>query len=137
MYKREIMYYSRSDLTTYMESPFASWMDRLAQEHSDLTSEKGPSDEFMGLLQRKGYAHEDALEIKFIADGRTLVKIEGNNNEKHIKTLEAMKEGVEVIVQARLELEQFAGFSDFLVKVIHESGQTPILQIPPKHFVKY
>ena len=125
MYKRERMYYSPSDLTKYMESPFASWMDRLAKEYPELTPEKDLSDEFMGLLQQKGYAHEDKLETRFIAEGKTLVKIEGSDNEKHIKTLEAMKEGVEVIVQARLELDQFAGFADFLVKVIHESGQTP------------
>ena len=126
MYKKERMYYSPSDLTTYMESPFASWIDRLAQEHPELTPEKDLSDEFMGLLQQKGYEHEDKLETRFIAEDKTLVKIEGSSNtEKHIKTLEAMKEGVEIIVQARLKLDQFAGFADFLVKVIHDSGQTP------------
>ena len=125
MYKKERMYYSPSDLTKYMESPFASWMDRLAKEYPELTPEKDLSDEFMRLLQQKGYAHEDTLETRFIAEGRTLVKIEGSDNEKRIKTLEAMKEGVEVIVQARLEVEQFVGFADFLVKVIHESDQTP------------
>lgn len=30
-----------------------------------------------------------------------------------------MQNGVEVIVQARLELGQFAGFTDLLVKVTH------------------
>lgn len=126
MYKNGQMYYSPSDLTKYMDSPFASWMDRLAQEHPGLTPEKDISDKFMGLLQQKGYAHEDKLETRFIAEGRTLVKIKGSNNsERYTKTLEAMKEGVEVIVQARLKLDQFAGFADFLVKVIHDSGQTP------------
>lgn len=126
MYKRERMYYSPSDLTKYMESPFASWMDRLAQEYPELTPERDLSDEFMGLLQQKGYAHEDKLETRFIAEGRTLVKIEGSSNtEKYTKTLEAMKVGIEVIVQARLKLDQFAGFADFLVKVIHDSDQTP------------
>lgn len=61
MYKNGQMYYSPSDLTKYMDSPFASWMDRLAQEHPGLTPEKDISDKFMGLLQQKGYAHEDKL----------------------------------------------------------------------------
>ena len=122
MYKEQSMRYSPSDLTTYMESPFASWMDRLAQEHPELTPERDLNDEFMKLLQQKGYEHEDTLEAKFIAEGKTLVKIEGgSNSEKYTNTLEAMRKGIEVIVQARLELEQFAGFADFLVKVVHES----------------
>lgn len=87
MYKRERMYYSPSDLTTYMESPFASWIDRLAQEHPELTPEKDLSDEFMGLLQQKGYAHEDKLETRFIAEGRTLVKIEGSSNTENTPKL--------------------------------------------------
>lgn len=126
MYKQGKMYYSPSDLTKYMESPFASWMDRLTQEHPELAPEKDPSDDFMVMLQQKGYAHEDKLETQFIAEGKNLIKIEGNNNsEKYNRTLEAMKNGIEVIVQARLEFGQFAGFADFLVKVVHESEQSP------------
>ncbi len=126
MYKKEQMYYSPSDLTKYMESPFASWMDRLAQEHPELAPKKDPSDDFMGMLQQKGYDHEDKLETQFIAEGKNLIKIEGDTNvERYTKTLKAMQQGVEVIVQARLELGQFAGFADFLVKVIHGPEQPP------------
>ena len=126
MYKKEGMFYSPSDLTKYMESPFASWMDRLAQEYPELAPKPDPSDELMVMLQQKGYEHEDKLETQFIAEGKILVKIEGiTKEERYTKTLNAMKQGAEVIVQARLKLEHFAGYADFLVKVIHEPDQPP------------
>ena len=125
MYKQGQMYYSPSDLTKYMESPFASWMDRLVQEHPDLAPENDPNDDLMGMLQQKGYAHEDKLEARFIAEGKNLIKIEGESNiERYNKTLNAMQNGVEIIVQARLELGEFAGFADFLVKVNHGPDHT-------------
>ena len=118
MYKKEGMFYSPSDLTKYMESPFASWMDRLAQEYPELAPKPDPSDELMVMLQQKGYEHEDKLETQFIAEGKSLVKIEGiTKKDKYTKTLAAMKQGAEVIVQGRLELSEFAGYADFLVKV--------------------
>jgi uncharacterized protein len=107
MYKKEHMYYSPSDLTKYMESPFASWMDRFAQEYPELVPKQDPNDDLMVMLQQKGYQHEDKLEAMFIAEGKNLIKIEGeNNDERYAKTLEAMQSGVEIIVQARLELGQ-------------------------------
>ncbi|AMT97243.1 MULTISPECIES: TM0106 family RecB-like putative nuclease [Psychrobacter] len=126
MYKKEHMYYSPSDLTKYMESPFASWMDRFAQEYPELVPKQDPNDDLMVMLQQKGYQHEDKLEAMFIAEGKNLIKIEGeNNDERYAKTLQAMQSGVEIIVQARLELDQFAGFADFLVKVNHEPEHLP------------
>lgn len=109
--------YSPSDLTLYMHSPFASWMARFAIERPDELPVKDKDDALMGLLQQRGYAHEDALEAEFISEGRSLVKIEGGSNEdKRQATLEAMQAGVDVIVQARLENAPFAGFADFLIK---------------------
>ncbi len=114
--------FSPSDLTCFTESPFASWMNRFAIEYPDQRPEKDPEDALMGALARKGYAHEDALEAEFIGKGLNVVKIDGSSQEeKHSKTLSAMYEGADVIIQARLELNQFAGYSDFLVKVPGES----------------
>jgi len=111
-------YYSPSDLTRYMESPFASWMDRFAIEQPDQAPRKDPADALMDTLQQKGYAHEDALEAEFSAQGLSIAKIDGEtSSEKLENTLSAMHAGVDVIVQARLEQKPFAGFADFLVKV--------------------
>ena len=110
--------YSPSDLTLYMGSPFASWMARYVIERPNDAPEKDDDDALMGLLQQHGYAHEDALEAQFVSEGRSLVKIEGGTQEdKWHKTVEAMRSGVAVIVQGRLEQVPFAGFSDFLIKI--------------------
>lgn len=123
MYKQHGQFhFSPSDLTRYMESPFASWMDRFSIEHPDQAPEKDPADALMSSLAQKGYEHEDALEAAFIEQGLNVVKIEGeSSDEKHAKTLAAMRQGADVIVQARLELPPFGGYADFLVKVSHEA----------------
>ena len=121
-------YYSPSDLTRYMESPFASWMDRFAVECSEQTPEKDPADPLMSFLAQKGYAHEDAMESEFIEHGKSLIKIDGESaDDKHASTLEAMRKGIDIIVQARLQFCQFGGYADFLVKIDHAEIQQPSL----------
>ena len=67
MHKENGLYcYSPSDLTRYMQSPFASWMDRYALEFPDIKLEKDSNDPLMEVLQQNGYAHEDALEAQQI-----------------------------------------------------------------------
>lgn len=123
MYKQHGQFhFSPSDLTRYMESPFASWMDRFSIEHPDQAPEKDPADALMSSLAQKGYEHEDALEAAFLEQGLNVVTIEGeSSDEKHANTLVAMRQGADVIVQARLELPPFGGYADFLVKVKYES----------------
>lgn len=127
MYKNGLkVQFSPSDLMRYMESPFASWMDRYALEYPQLAPDRDPDDELMQLLQSKGYDHEDSLEAQFKINGKQLVKIdEDNKSEQLSKTIQAMQQGADVIVQARLEIDQFAGYADFLVKVPHQANQVP------------
>ena len=121
-------YYSPSDLTQYMESPFASWMDRFAIECPEQTPNKDPVDALMSALAQKGHAHEEAPESAFIKQGKNVVKIDGKStDEKYANTLEAMRKGIDIIVQARLELDHFAGYADFLVKVAQAEGDQPSL----------
>ena len=110
--------YSPSDLTLYMGSQFASWMSRYVIECPENAPDRDVDDALMELLQQRGYAHEDALETRFISEGKTLVKIEGGSQEDRARaTVEAMRSGVDVIVQARLVQQPFAGFADFLIRV--------------------
>lgn len=109
--------YSPSDLIRFMESPYASWMDRYALEFPHLAPEKDVQDPLAIVLQKRGYAHEDRLEMSFKAQGLSVAKIEGTSDiEKYTSTLLLMNQGVEVIVQARLESDTFKGFADFLIK---------------------
>ena len=123
MYKKHgQFYYSPSDLTHYMESPFASWMDRFAIECPEQALEKDPKNALMGTLAQKGYAYEDALEAKFVQQGLNVVKIDGKSlSEKRDRTKAAMAGGADIIVQGCLDLAEFSGYSDFLVKVPGQS----------------
>lgn len=125
MYKQSAhLYYSPSDLSLYMESPFASWMNRLAIERPEQAAEKDPTSALMSSLAAKGYAHESAVQAAFIEQGKSLITIEGSSNaDKRINTLQAMRDGIDVIVQARLEHEHCVGYADFLVKVPHTHGE--------------
>lgn len=118
MHKENGLYcYSPSDLTRYMQSPFASWMDRYALEFPDIKLEKDSNDPLMEVLQQNGYAHEDALEALFREKKLLVTYIDGDSSaDKLEKTLNAIRSGDDVIVQARLENGNFAGFADFLVR---------------------
>ena len=52
--------YSPSDLTKFMESPFASWMDRLYKEHPDRVTPDEDSAE-MKLVAEAGNKHEHVV----------------------------------------------------------------------------
>ena len=56
-YKNNKLIFSPSDLTTYWESEYASWMDRYNLEKPGQVK-KDPDDEMMKVLQEKGYKHE-------------------------------------------------------------------------------
>ncbi|AMA10676.1 TM0106 family RecB-like putative nuclease [Picosynechococcus sp. PCC 73109] len=116
------LFYSPSDLTRFMESPFAAWLDRFSLEYPERSSAKDPEDPLMSILREKGYVVEAALEKKFRQQGLTIVKIEGKSiAEKQVHTRQAIAASVDVIIQAALESAPFLGFSDFLVKVPGES----------------
>lgn len=123
MYKKRDKYiFSPSDLSRYMESPFASWMDRYSLDYPHLSPAKDHADALAASLQKRGYAHEDNLEAEFKERGLSVEKIVAESIDKMKKaTLSAMNRGVDVIVQAHLEGGEFAGFADFLVKVDGDS----------------
>jgi len=97
-------------------------MERLALHDPTWRDKKDQQDPLMKSLQQKGYAHEDALEQSLRDSGKSVTKITAeSHNEAAELTLAAMASGADVIVQARLEHEDFAGFADFLVCVAGES----------------
>jgi uncharacterized protein len=110
--------YSPSDLTTYMASPFASWMDRLQIEKQDHNIKADPDNELISLLSEKGFEHEKIFFKKLEKDSLIIVDIgQVENDKKFDETINAMQQGVDVIYQAKLQLSQFSGYSDFLRKV--------------------
>ena len=111
-------FFSPSDLTCFMDSPFASWMDRCAMESPSIAPKKDPEDALKSVLQAKGFTHEDEQESNFRDQELSVFRVESTNSKEQVElTLSAMKNGVDVIAQARLENNQFLGFADFLIKV--------------------
>ena len=58
--------YSPSDLTLYMDSPFASWMEHSMLINPELLSFVDSPDEMMFLLQRRGALHETEVLNSFL-----------------------------------------------------------------------
>ena len=115
-------FFSPSDLTCFMDSPFASWMDRCAMESPSIAPKKDPEDALKSVLQAKGFTHEDEQESNFRDQELSVFRVESTNSKEQAElTLSAMQNGVDVIAQARLENNQFLGFADFLIKVAGSS----------------
>ena len=108
--------YSPSDLTMYMDSHFASWMEHLALTNPELLPPVDQEDELMGLLQHKGLQHENGVLNSFIEQGLTVSQITRSPQAPQ-DTLAAMQSGADIIYQAALSALPFKGYADFLVKV--------------------
>ncbi len=126
MYKIENRYvFSASDLILQMKSPFASWMARLSIDYPErLAGIAKDQDEMMELLAKKGDQHEelylDKLRDEFGSEN--IVQIVADKKTAGKATLDAMKSGCKVIVQAYLQRDNFAGYADFLVRVEGKSN---------------
>ncbi|MGE9289787.1 MAG: TM0106 family RecB-like putative nuclease, partial [Puniceicoccales bacterium] len=132
--------YSPSDLVRFLESPFATWMERARLEDRQRFIPDEDSEE-QKLVQQKGYAHEEKFLQKLKDDGREVVCIEENDpTNAEIATREAMNSRIEIIFQAYLSDGQFAGYSDFLVRTdagVYEAWDTKLSrQIKPYFLVQ-
>lgn len=106
--------YSPSDLIRFMASPYASWLDRFHLEHpGQLTPD--PVTEDQQLIFDSGVAHEASVLKELRATGMTLIEIPDSTFADALAaTTEALNARPDMIFQAALELNQFAGHADFL-----------------------
>ena len=117
-FKNDTIFFSPSDLITFMESNFASYMERCLLVDRSKSIFMDPKDALLKNLQKKGYEHEEAFFDSLITDGKNIIEIERAENGLMLaQTKEAMLEGFDVIAQAYLKLNDFGGIADFLVKV--------------------
>ena len=121
MYKTALNTYifSPSDLVLFERSPFASWMARLEIDKPEqLIGIKKDQDAMMSLLAGKGLQHEahylEKLKTDLGADN--VCEITTDRKLRAIDTLDAMRAGYQVIFQAYLERDNFAGSADFLIR---------------------
>lgn len=119
--KTGLLIFSPSDLMKFMDSPFQTWMNRYKLEfpNSKDANLKDKQDEMQNLLSKEGEDYEQIVCEKICED--KTINYQWINKSKDRKksleeTLRCMKDGVDVIFQARLERENFAGYADILFK---------------------
>jgi predicted RecB family nuclease len=106
--------YSPSDLVRYVASPFASWMDRYYLENlKAVTPDEETEDQV--LIAHTGDEHERLILEEFKASVNVVEIPKGSPAEARSATLSAIKTKAQVIYQAALADERFAGFADFLI----------------------
>ena len=121
MYKNDNneIIYSASDLIVHMKSPFASWVSRQALENPNkLEGVKKDKDKLMELLADKGNTYE-ALFLQHLIDeygDDNVAQIKSDRHSAADETIKAMKAGYQIIFQAYLCRDKFAGYADFLVR---------------------
>ncbi|MCC5013791.1 MULTISPECIES: TM0106 family RecB-like putative nuclease [unclassified Legionella] len=108
--------YAPSDLTLFLESPFASWMEHFALQEPKALTLADETDELLSVLQQKGMALEQKILNHFIERQLTVAQIE-KTGHAFADTISAMKSGADIIYQAVLSALPFKGYADFLVKV--------------------
>jgi uncharacterized protein len=107
--------FSATDLCRFVESPFASWMDRYALEYPDRVTVEPPS-EGTELLFRKGRDHEQAYLEALIDEGHTPYD-PTDEPDPQAATLDAMHRGDPMIWQAALTRDPFIGYADLILRV--------------------
>jgi predicted RecB family nuclease len=133
--------YSPSDLITFMESEYASWMDRFYLECPDAVEpDKDASED--RILQVMGEQHERAFLRELVDGGHDVFDLKGARDP--LATVEAMRDGHGIIYQGMLALDSFAGIADFLVRVDgssilgsyhYEVWDTKLARKPKPYFV--
>ena len=106
--------YSPSDLIRFMESPFASFMERRYLETPELDT-PDEADEELALIADSGTEHEEKFLQRLKASGRDVCEIT-RGRDAASQTQQAIKAGREVIFQGYLTHGSFRGYTDFLVR---------------------
>ena len=108
---------SATDLIGYLNCRHLSELDRAAAEGSLAKPEVW--DPLLRILWERGSAHEQAYVERLTQNGLEVVKIDGVDitDEAVSKTLTAMEQGAQVIVQGALSHQGWAGRVDILRRV--------------------
>ena len=111
-----IIYLSASDLSAHISCKHVTWLNlQLAQKKIPPPPVyENPS---LEALQTRGEEFEKKYIEKLKQGGKSIAEIFKGNTEKALEeTVQAMRDGVDVIYQARLEQETWHGWADFLIK---------------------
>jgi predicted RecB family nuclease len=118
---RNETYLSATDLSTYIACKHATYLN-LLEAKGEI---KAPyfDDPALKALQEKGEEFEQNYVEELKVNGKTVIEINKEDRRKAVSdTMQAMKDGYDVICQARLEHGIWNGWADFLIKVPKESN---------------
>lgn len=117
LHNKQIIY-APTDITTFIDSPFASWMDHASLKIPELKDKKTLAKK-MKYLSEKGNDFEQETLENFQKTKDVFIVPEENAFKE---TIDAMARGHDVIYQAALKKDNFEGYADFLVKVKGKSN---------------
>ena len=118
------VYLSASDLSTHIACPHATFLN--LEEAKGLR--KAPAQIYGALyaLQQKGAEFESNYLEQLRAQGKKIVEISKDSRRQALEdTKKAMADGADVIYQARLQLDIWNGWADFLLRVEESSTLGP------------
>lgn len=104
--------YAPTDITTFIDSPFASWMDHASLSNPELKDKKTLAKKLKYLSDRGNDFEQETLE-NFQKEKDVFIVPEENAFQE---TIDAMLRGHDVIYQGALKKDNFEGYADFLVK---------------------
>ncbi|GHD11519.1 hypothetical protein GCM10007052_11350 [Halioglobus japonicus] len=120
--------YTSEDLVLFRESPFACWMERLHLENPDHgippdagTTEPGDT-----------MTRQDDVAESLLAEGKqvTLINWDIREPQRRSQTLQAMRDGVDFIVNGQLALGPLSGSANLLMRTSGFSELGNFLYIP-------
>ncbi len=106
--------FSPSDLIRFSESPFSSWMDRYYLETRRVKPDE--EDSARRLFAEAGNEHERRVLENLQEECGEIRRIETDGPEAFRQTDEALNSDAQMIYQAALRRDQFAGYADFLIR---------------------
>jgi len=128
--------YSPSDLVRYVESPYASWMDRYYLENPKVVTPDEETED-QKLIAETGNKHEKEILRELKGAGINIAEVSHDESaEKSTKS--EFKAKTKVVYQAALVNERFAGFADFLIlddKGAYEIWDTKLARSPKPYYI--
>lgn len=120
--------YTSEDFVLFRESPFAAWMERLTLENPD----HGIPPDVGSNAPRDPTERQDDVADTLRAEGRDVALIDWDEDESQRRsaTLDAMRRGVEFIVNGQLALGPLSGAANLLMRTSGYSDLGGFLYIP-------
>ena len=120
--------YTSEDLVLFKESPFASWMERLTLENPDHGIPPDPGSQ----PPVNSMTRQDDIAETLRAEGKQVLLVDWGADEpgRRTATLNAMRQGVDFIVNGQLALGSLSGSANLLMRTSGFSDLGDYLYIP-------